>query len=161
MTALTVPQLAEVCAPLNEAGQIDADRAKLWVRRLRHWITLGILPPAEGKGSDVVYIAAVLLRVAGAGISAPLIKSISGQIQANLGRKRTNFAKFWRDAASNPNIPGVYYYLTVRIAGEGAESSVGISRTFSQKTAYFGNLDPGLEMTFAVNLNEVFRVVRA
>jgi hypothetical protein len=161
MAILTVPQLAEKCAPLDGGGNLDADRLRLWVRRLRHWTVLGILPPAADNGRDLVYISAILLRIAEPGLSAPLIKSISRELQEKIGRRRSNFSKFWREATKFPRPFGIYHYLIVRITEDRTASTVGISRTNRHRNAYFGEFDPKLDTAIIVNLNEVFRVVQA
>ena len=161
MATLTVPQLAEACAPLDGEGNLDGDRLRLWIWRLRHWTVLGILPPAAKHGSDLVYIAAILLRLAGPGLPASLIKSISTELQEKISRRRTNFAKWWREARSVPQPNAVYFYLMIRIAKEGTVTSVGISRTQVSRSPFFGDYDPGIDTALVVNLTEVFRVMHA
>jgi len=161
MTILTVPQLAEVCGPLDGKGNVDAGRLRLWIRRLRHWITLGILPTNVAHDSDDVYIAAILLRIADSGLPAPLIKSVSGELHSKIGRRRTGFAKIWREATGLPRPSKVNYYLIVQISEEGTASKLGISSTTTPKEAYLGDFAPRLDAAFLINLSEVFRVVRA
>lgn len=160
MPALTVPQLAEVCGPLDGKGKLDADRFRLWIRRLRHWITLDILPANVAGGSDDMYIAAILLRVADTGVPAPLIKSLSAELHAKIGRKRTGFAKIWREATGTPRPSGTFHYLIVQVSEEGTASKVGISRTDTPKEAFLGDFGPRLDAAFLVNLSAVFQVVR-
>jgi DNA-binding transcriptional MerR regulator len=78
---LTVAELADKCSP----G--DKEREKIWLRRIRHWSSMGSLPPApasrEGTGhhrrytEDTLYLAAVLLRIADLGISVSITKEIA------------------------------------------------------------------------------------
>lgn len=160
MPILTVPQLAETCAPLDARGKLDAVRLRLWVRRLRHWITLGILPPSVAQGSDEVFIAAILLRIASAGLPAPFIKSMSTALRTKIKRKRSKFAGIWREATSFPKPSGIYFYLIVHISDEGSASTVNISRTDTPEHAYLGDFGPRLDTVFVLNLSEVFRMVR-
>jgi hypothetical protein len=161
MPTLTVPQLAEVCGPLDGKGkQLDADRLRLWIRRLRHWITLGILPSSVAQDSDDVYIAAILLRIADTGLPATLIKSLSAELHAKVGRTRTGFARIWREATGNQRPSGIFHYLIVQVSEEGTASKVSISRTDTPKAAYLGDFGPRLDTAFIVNLSEVFRILR-
>ena len=163
MSGLTVPQLAEACAPLNSAGKLDVDRLRLWIRRLRHWVVLGVLPaPAAGSGRyarNQVYVAAIILRLAGLGLPAPLLKLVSDGLQSKLDRRRTNFARFWREASSDSSQGNFHHYLLIRIEEEGEAVTVGISRSNAPQSAYFGAFDPGTDTVLVLNLNKVFSVV--
>jgi hypothetical protein len=160
MTTLTVPQLAEICGPFNGKGKVNPDRLRIWIRRLRHWITLGILPSSIAYDSDEVYVAAILLRIADTSLPAPLLKSLSAELHSKIERRRSGFAKIWREATGIPRPSGKFHYLIVQVSEEGAAAKVGISSTTTPKEAYLGDFGPKLDTAFIVNLSEVVRTVR-
>jgi hypothetical protein len=105
----------------------DDDQRALWLRRVRHWRTLGkVLPSApdafRGEGrlrrynEETIPLIAVLLRSADHH-SPDELDAISRLIEQNLAR-RLPFARHWRTATASagtgtdPNI-----YLTVAYPG--------------------------------------------
>lgn len=127
MRHLSVSELAQACAPVNTDGEFDANRLRLWIRRLRHWTVLGILPASsrngEGAGKhrlyrpELAYQAAVLLRVAGAGLPFPIIKLIADDLLKDTV-KDGRLSSFWSDATMDSKSQSEYL-LAIWIAEEG------------------------------------------
>lgn len=126
---LTVSELAEACAPINDEYEFDDNKFTVWTRRLRHWSVLDILPKkyirhADEAGrhrlysADLVYIAAVLLRIAGMGISVKLISKISHELQKAIDIKNSKFSEFWLAALEKQDSIIENYILSIWIADE-------------------------------------------
>jgi hypothetical protein len=97
---ITILELVRRCSPFNK------ERLALWVRRARHWATLGMLPVAmSGRGErsrrlydpDTVYLLSVLLRISDFGVETSILGIVSSFIQNNI-EGRGGFARFWREA---------------------------------------------------------------
>ena len=157
----TVVELVRRCSPPQ-----GEERFALWLRRVRHWTALGILPLANltrGRRNsrvydlDALHIAALLLRISDFGIETNILESISSFIQNNMfGRGR--FARFWRGAqqyeVSTQNIllitlPPETYPIPAISWYEGITDEVEVI------------LDIGLEPAIALNVSRVFQELRA
>ena len=135
---LTLSQFAEACGPRDVDANFDEDRLRLWTRRLRHWSRLGILPITRRRdetGShrlyrrEDVYLAAVLLRLAGPGLPHNVIKLISDDLQSEITQGGELF-EFWRHAqaharAQKATKDGLDYFLLIWIADEGTHVWTG------------------------------------
>lgn len=164
--SLSVSELARACAPIDSTGKVDENRLRLWTRRLRHWTVLGILPAAtrhgEGAGKhrlyhpELVYQAAVLLRVAGMGLPFPVIKLIADDLLKETA-ENGDLSSFWRDATKSDQSRREYF-LAIWIVDEGAfvliDGIIGKSRAM-------GNI--GIEdfPTILLNLNYTFMLVNS
>jgi DNA-binding transcriptional MerR regulator len=163
---LTVSELAEACCPRNAEGEVDRDRLRLWIRRLRHWSQLGILPERAMRqigagqhrlyGADLVYLAAILLRASGTGISVGVIKEISKKLQRETQGKRS-LAQFWRDAKRYAPTPGAFHYLLIWIADEGRVISLeGVVRQDDSWSSIHPTFDPESEPMIVLSLTNIF-----
>jgi DNA-binding transcriptional MerR regulator len=129
---LTVSQLAAACKPTDLLGNFDEDRLKLWTRRLRHWSRLGILPITRRRDemgshrlyrAEDVYLAAVLLRLAGPGISHGVLELISSDLQASI-KPGGDLHEIWEQAKRQEN-RDTHYFLLVFISEEGSIVATG------------------------------------
>jgi DNA-binding transcriptional MerR regulator len=99
----TVSELAS-CVGATSPRQQD-----LWLRRLRHWTTLGIIEAAgphhvgSGRarmyGPEAPYLAAVLLRLADLGLPVGTLKLIAKKLSIGTDQK---FDEFWNAAKLRP-----------------------------------------------------------
>jgi DNA-binding transcriptional MerR regulator len=164
---LSVSELAAACAPVDAIGEFDANRLRLWTRRLRHWTVLGILPTtgrhAEGPGkhrlynADLVYPSAVLLRIAGIGLPFPVIKLIADDLMEEIADSR-RLAGFWHEAVESHGAQDAYF-LAIWIADEGEYTWVeGVKGT--ARKLDLANIDMQTEPTLILNLSEIFTRVR-
>jgi DNA-binding transcriptional MerR regulator len=102
LRALTVSQLTAACKPPDEETQ------SLWLRRVRDYSNLGILPATrqhEGSGRhrlfspDAKFATAVLLRFADLGIPIGNLQGLARLINAPRRTKaELEFRRFWREA---------------------------------------------------------------
>src|SRR5580693_6683889 len=101
---LTVSELTAACKPPDEVTH------SLWLRRVRDYSNVGILPATRQHGGtgrhrlfspDTIYATAVLLRLADLGIPIGNLRSLARLINAP---RRTaverGFRQFWRAAKS-------------------------------------------------------------
>jgi DNA-binding transcriptional MerR regulator len=97
---LTVSEVVDCCAPLDDALRTT------WLRRLRDWSSIGLLDISgrhrEGTGRhrlygpDVVYVAAVLLRMADLGVPVGTLNRIARLVQhPNRTEHEQDFRRFW------------------------------------------------------------------
>jgi DNA-binding transcriptional MerR regulator len=162
---LTVSELAEACSPTRDDGEWDQERLKIWIRRLRHWSTLGILPAdairqAEAGrhrlySADLVYLASVLLRLSGAGISAEVIKSISKELQHET-EGSARLSAFWKKAKAHEASDGEHFLL-LWIADEGTFVWSGSAICRESRFDLIESFDPHNEPTIMLSLSEIFR----
>jgi DNA-binding transcriptional MerR regulator len=120
--ALTVSELTAACVPPDE------ETRSLWLRRLRDWSSIGILPAArqhEGTGRhrlfsrDAIYATAVLLRLADLGIPIGNLRSVARLINAPRRRAaEQEFRRFWREAEMLPHAVDAYYLAITPKRGE-------------------------------------------
>ena len=88
-------------------------------------VTIGHSPARDETGShrfyraDDVYLASVLLRLAGPGIPHNVIKLISENLQEKI-RPEGDLHSFWEQAKTNLSDHSLTYYLQVWIPDEGA-----------------------------------------
>lgn len=168
---LTLSQFAEACTPRNADGEFDEDRLKLWTRRLRHWSRLGILPITRRRdetGShrlyrrEDIYLASVLLRLAGPGLPHNVIKLISDDLQSETEQGSRLF-EFWRDAQANAKAgsDGREYFLMIWVADEGTYVwiSGGIFQ-WSDETLQWKDFNTDDDPTMIVSLTSIFRRLR-
>jgi hypothetical protein len=114
--ALTVSELTAACVPPDE------ETRSLWLRRVRDWSSIGILPATrrhEGTGRhrlfrhDAVYATAVLLRLADLGIPIGNLRSVARLIYAPRRRvAEQEFRRFWREAKMFVNAEDAYLAIT-------------------------------------------------
>jgi hypothetical protein len=116
---ITILELVRRCSPFSE------EHLALWVRRARHWATLGMLPvamPGRGERSrrlydpDTVYLLSVLLRISDFGVETSILTIISSFIQNNM-KGRGSFARFWREAKREDGTP-FEQYIVIRLLPE-------------------------------------------
>jgi len=103
----TVSELAD------RVGAKSPQQRDLWLRRLRHWTTMGVLTPvgdqhtgtghARRYGEDALYTAAALLRLGDLGLPIGSIKAVARYI-ADQRVEDSAFEGLWQDA-KNP-LPG-------------------------------------------------------
>jgi hypothetical protein len=53
------------------------------------------------------------------GLLAQLLKLVSDELQSKLSRRRSNFARFWREATRDASQRGFHHYLLIRVEEEG------------------------------------------
>jgi DNA-binding transcriptional MerR regulator len=110
--ALTVSELTASCKPPDEETQA------LWLRRVRDYSNLGILPATrqhEGTGRhrlfspDAKFATAVLLRFADLGIPIGNLRSLAQLINTPRRTKaQLEFQLFWREAKTLANLQDAY-----------------------------------------------------
>jgi DNA-binding transcriptional MerR regulator len=159
---------AEACVPRNVDENFDEDRLKLWTRRLRHWSRLGILPITRRRdetGShrlyrrEDIYLASVLLRLAGPGLPHNVIKLISDDLQRETTRDGRLF-EFWRNAQAHANLTddGREYFLLMWIVDEGTQVwTAGGTLRAADETLQWQDFYPGDEPTMMLSLTNIFR----
>lgn len=167
---LTVSELVDKCDPSPTGGgdysALTEERRRVWLRRIRHWSTMDILPPApasrDGTGhhrrydDEDVYIAAVLLRVADLGISIAITRDIATVLRQPGSADGDNFAECWRQAkAGKPHI-----YLVIWIASDGWVFVEGVSPEQGGLGAVDLLLDPDDAPTVILSLSKIFARIR-
>ena len=160
---LSVAELAQACSPTDIDGDLDRDRLQTWIRRLRHWSTIGVFPAEAIRhakagrhrlySADLVYLTAVLLWLSSCGISSEVIKSISKEIQAEIPHR--SFAEFW-ERAKQPNQTENKYYLLIWDLNEGAEIYLERAIATPNLIQLQEEFDPSKEPTLLVSLSDVF-----
>jgi hypothetical protein len=149
---LTVSELVNRCSPPTE------DYRTVWLRRARDWSNIGMLPTArrqhEGSGrhrlygTDTVFLAAILFRMADLGVPVGYLARISRLIRAPRRTEREQeFKRFWQEAKTLTNpaedalmairpAPGkdlTYYefgFGPVAFDDDGAWATMNLTRTF-------------------------------
>jgi DNA-binding transcriptional MerR regulator len=163
---LSVSELARACAPIDSAGEVDANRLSLWTRRLRHWTVLGILPSStrhgDGAGKhrlyrpELVYQASVLLRLAGVGLPFPVIRLIADELLKETADNGELWS-FWRDAIKSEQ-SRLEYFLAIWIIDEGEyvfiDGIIGKRRTIN-----IGNIGIDDFPAILLDLNYIFKFV--
>jgi DNA-binding transcriptional MerR regulator len=158
-----------LCAP-DAQGKLDHDRLKLWVRRLRHWTVLGLLPTAAKRNGGAgqhrlysdrtAYLAAALLRLAGMGLPASVIEVASRDIQSYV-RRQTLFAQIGKETIERPHDGKRRCHLITRLKDEAQSIIVGISYTADENTIFLGEAYREFEGAVVLNLTSLFRDVNS
>jgi DNA-binding transcriptional MerR regulator len=132
----TVSELAD------RVGAKSPQQRDLWLRRLRHWTTMGVLAPvgdqhtgtghARRYGEDALYTAAVLLRLGDLGLPIGSIKAVARYIGDHRVRDQ-EFEGLWQDAKNpRPDATKTPVFLAVMtgrgVITGGDVTSVGIDR---------------------------------
>ncbi|MGD9617443.1 MAG: hypothetical protein AB7H90_20285 [Alphaproteobacteria bacterium] len=159
---LTVSDLAHACIPLDASEEYDPERAKLWTRRLRHWATLEIIPAAAknraGAGqhrlfdSEIVYMAAILLRVAATGTSIAVIRRTAEALQQN-AKGEGKFTATWHAAVSGNDNKN--YWFFINFIGEEEEIDIALLEG-DYPPAPPDNLEPSI----LLYLSRLFETIR-
>jgi hypothetical protein len=155
---ITILELVRRCSPFNE------ERLALWVRRARHWATLGMLPvamPGQGERSrrlydpDTVYLLSALLRISDFGVETSILAIVSSFIQTNI-KGRGGFARFWREAKRKGG-SAFEQYIVIRLPPE----TYPLPRiTWYHQTSGAVKLTIDLDPAIFLNLTRVFEEVR-
>jgi hypothetical protein len=168
---LTVSELVDKCGPAlsPEETAVDEERRRIWLRRARHWSTMGILPSApasrDGTGhhrlyeEKAIYIAAVLLRIADLGVSVNVTRDVAKALQ--LQRSGTDFGKgfpqCWRQAVAGK--PPGNYYLVIWITHDGFVyvDGIGPEQDLGSLPAL---IEPDDAPVVVLSLTQIFAMVR-
>jgi hypothetical protein len=155
------------------AGAANLQQKDLYLRRLRHWSTAGVLDTlgaqhvgtgrARRYGSEQAYIAAVLLRLADWGLSIGILKAVAKVIAIEKA-KGEEISKLWEEAKRpKPFASGcVFMGLTIAVEDEPEKEriSVGIrlvhGNGISTPSFYLDREDS----IIVLNLTEIFARVR-
>jgi len=119
-------------------GAVTPRQQDLWLRRLRHWTTMGVLETLSGQhvgtgrerryGVEAVYLAAVLLGLGDLALPIGVLKTIASAIEADLS-KHGDSAELWEEAKRPPKVIGagcVWVGLAVKIDDESAQEAVEV-----------------------------------
>jgi hypothetical protein len=104
--------VSELVARLGARSERQAD---LWLRRVRHWSTFGLLDPVglqhtgSGRhrqfGVEALYVAAVLMRLADRGLPVGVLRLIASGLAKSLKGPDAEYARLWEAAKRRPKRP--------------------------------------------------------
>src|SRR5215472_5901257 len=125
-------------------GAVTPRQQDLWLRRLRHWTTMGVLETLSGQhvgtgrerryGVEAVYLAAVLLGLGDLGLPIGVVKTIASAIEADLS-KHEDSAELWEEAKRPPKVIAagcVWVGLAVKIDHESAQAPLELGTRIAQ-----------------------------
>jgi DNA-binding transcriptional MerR regulator len=133
----------------------------LWLRRVRHWANLGILPSTQrGAGKhrffreNTAFLASVLLRFSDLGATTEILRELSMSLQ-RADRGRSAFARLWRQTKEGDVAAPIHLWVFQPVERH-PEIDVRLSEGLL--------LNPALleaQPAIILNLSKVFAEVRA
>jgi len=161
---LSVSELANVVA-----NPVLLDDPKLVLRQLRHWSTLGILPPDGatfvGHGNhrrysrDAVFLATILVRMAAAGFSVGVLKALAAIVEEKMLKDAAGGRQLWEAAIAGEAAVD----LRFRVVRHAASDTVYQAEAQIETRGHVPEVpEPASTVpTHLMNLTEFFAPVRA
>jgi len=159
--------VSEIASRLGARSERQAD---LWLRRLRHWSTLGILdtlgPQHSGSGrhrryeTETIYIAALLVRLADRGLPVGVLKLIAGGL-ARSTSPQGEYHEQWETAKSSASADRLKgpVYITFSFEPDD-ESALTTDEILVQMNHGVGMLSPQFysenDIMEIVNVSQIF-----